>query len=336
MTRMSFRLIKRITTFLLIAAAAISVDAVLFFTNPMQVTDTVIYEMKPGSSVNRLAKELAQRKLIQRPIYLSLWARLTGQARNIKVGEYRITPDMTPLNLLKIMVQGKVIQYSLTLVEGWTFWQMMDHIHQSEMLNHHLTGLSDDEIMKRIGHDGEHPEGRFYPDTYHFPKGLDDIQFLKRAYDAMQQILEEKWQQRDIGLPFNNPYDALILASIVEKESALASERGLIAGVFINRLKKGMRLQTDPTVIYGLGKDFDGDIKFRDLRNDTPYNTYTRKGLPPTPIAMPGQGAIEAVMRPEITNYLFFVARRDQSGSHIFSSSLEEHEDAVNKHQRKR
>ena len=190
--------------------------------------------------------------------------------------------------------------------------------------------------MQLIGHEGVHPEGQFYPDTYHFPKGMDDIRFLQRAHAAMQQKLEEKWQQRDVGLPFNNSYEALILASIVEKESALASERRLIAGVFINRLKKGMRLQTDPTVIYGLGKNFDGDIKFRYLRNDTPYNTYTRKGLPPTPIAMPGQGAIEAVMHPESTNYLYFVAHSDKSGSHIFSSSLDEHETAVNKHQRKR
>lgn len=333
---MRFRSIKRIFIFLIFVAVAVCVDAFLFFNKPMQMTDTVIYEMKPGSSVNRLSKELAQQGLIQRPVYLSLWARINGQATKIKVGEYRLTQEMTPLDLLNMLVQGKVIQYSLTLVEGWTFWQMMEQINQSDMLNHHLAGLSDNEIMKRIGHEGEHPEGRFYPDTYHFPKGLDDIRFLQRAYDAMQQILNKKWQQRDVGLPFDNPYDALILASIVEKESALASERKLIAGVFINRLKKGMRLQTDPTVIYGLGKDFDGDIKFRDLRMDTPYNTYTRKGLPPTPIAMPGLGAIEAVMQPEETNYLYFVARRDQSGSHIFSSSLEDHEAAVNQHQRKR
>ena len=321
---------------MLLVITTVGLDAFLFLTSPMRLTDTVIYEMKPGSSVNRLSKELAQQGLIERPIYLSLWARINGQATKIKVGEYRITPGMTPLNMLDMMVLGKVIQYSLTLVEGWTFWQMMDQINQSEFLVHQLNGLSDEEIMKHIGHEGEHPEGQFYPDTYHFPKGMNDIHFLQRAYDAMQQKLEEKWQQRDVGLPFNNSYEALILASIVEKESALASERRLIAGVFINRLKKGMRLQTDPTVIYGLGKNFDGDIKFRDLRNDTPYNTYTRKGLPPTPIAMPGLGAIEAVMHPENTSYLYFVAHSDKSGSHIFSSSLDEHEAAVTKHQRKR
>ncbi len=333
---MRFRIIPTLFKLLFIAGLAISVDAFVFFKSPMQTTESIIYEMKPGSSVNRLSKDLKQMGLIQRPIYLSLWARINGQARKIKVGEYQITPQMTPFELLNMMVQGKVIQYSLTLVEGWTFWQMMDHINQSEMLSHHLTDLPDEEIMKRIGHEGEHPEGRFFPDTYHFPKGLDDIRFLQRAYDAMQQTLENKWQQRDVGLPFKDSYEALILASIVEKESALPSERKLIAGVFINRMKKGMRLQTDPTVIYGLGKNFDGDIKFRDLRKDTPYNTYTRKGLPPTPIAMPGVGAIEAVMQPENSSYLYFVARRDQSGSHVFSSSLDEHEAAVNEHQRKR
>jgi UPF0755 protein len=234
------------------------------------------------------------------------------------------------------MVKGKVRQYSLTLVEGWTFWQMLEQVRQSEILQHTLTGKSDEQIMTAIGHHGEHPEGRFYPDTYHFPKGLNDVQFLKRAYDEMQQRLQKAWRQRAVGLPFDSPYEALIMASIVEKESALPSERTRIAGVFINRLRKGMRLQTDPTVIYGLGRNFDGDIRFRDLRRDTPYNTYTRRGLPPTPIAMPGQGAIDAVMNPDTTNYLYFVARGDASGSHVFSETLEEHEAAVNKYQRKR
>ncbi|TNF37261.1 MAG: endolytic transglycosylase MltG, partial [Gammaproteobacteria bacterium] len=290
MTAMSVKLLKSTTILLFIAASAISIDAFLFFTRPMPITADFIYEMKPGASLKRMSQDLATLDVIKRPVYLTWWARINGQAKQIKVGEYQITRGMTPLNLLEAMVQGKVIQYALTLVEGWTFWQMMDYINQSELLIHNLRDLSDEEIMKRLGYEGQHPEGRFFPDTYHFPKGMDDVRFLQRAYMAMQQKLEQAWQQRDLGLPFKDPYEALILASIVEKESALPSERKLIAGVFINRLRKGMRLQTDPTVIYGLGRNFDGDIRFRDLKNDTPYNTYTRKGLPPTPIAMPGQG----------------------------------------------
>ncbi|MCW9004993.1 MAG: endolytic transglycosylase MltG [Gammaproteobacteria bacterium] len=330
---MSFRKIIILSVILMITAC---LDIYLFMTQPMNIKETLAYEIKTGSSVSVLSKNLHNQNIISRPYYLSIYARLTGQAGKLKVGEYILNPGMSPHQLLTTIVSGKVKQYSITLVEGNTFWQMMDLINNSPYLSHNLNNLSDNEIMSRLGYANQHPEGQFYPDTYHFPKGLSDIDFLHRAYDQMQQHLNEAWQNRDIGLPFKTPYEALIMASIVEKESALASERTTIAGVFINRLRKRMRLQTDPTVIYGLGRNFDGDIRYRDLRNDTPYNTYTRKGLPPTPIAMPGIGSIEAVMHPENTDYIFFVAKGDGSGQHEFSSTLAEHEKLVDKYQRKR
>jgi len=327
---------KKILLLAIALLLATAVDMYLFLNQPMLNADTVTYELAPGSSVSSMAKQLKQKGLIKRHYYISLWARLSGQARKLKAGEYKIEAGMTPGQLLSAMVNAKVQQYSITLVEGWTIWQMMSQINASPNLKHSLIENSNEQIMKKIGREGEHPEGRFYPDTYHFPKGMSDVQFLKRAYAEMAMRLQAAWETRDKGLPFNNAYEALIMASIVEKESALAEERTRIAGVFINRLNKRMRLQTDPTVIYGLGEKFNGDIRFKDLRTDTPYNTYTRRGLPPTPIAMPGQGAIDAVMHPDKTEYLYFVARGDKSGSHVFSTNLKDHEKAVDKFQRKR
>ena len=318
------------------AAIAVATDMSIFLNKPLPVQSTILYEFKAGSSVATLSKDLTQQGLIDRPYYLSIWTRITGKARKLKAGEYEIKPGMSPNDLLHAMIHARVQQYSITLVEGRTFWQMMNQINEASNLKHQLRGLTDSEIMEKIGHPGEHPEGRFYPETYHFPKAMSDVQFLKRAYKEMQMRLEKAWRNRAKGLPFKNSYEALIMASIVEKESALASERSRIAGVFINRLNRRMRLQTDPTVIYGLGEKFDGDIRFRDLRRDTPYNTYTRRGLPPTPIAMPGQGAIDAVMHPDKTEYIYFVARSDQSGSHVFSTTLKDHEKAVDQFQRKK
>jgi peptidoglycan lytic transglycosylase G len=327
---------KKILLLSIALVLATAVDMYLFLNQPMSNKETVLYELSLGSSVSSMSQELKRKGLIKRHYYISLWARVSGQATKLKAGEYKIEPGMSPAQLLNAMVNAKVQQYSLTLVEGWTIWQMMSHINASPYLKHTLIENSTTQIMKKIGHEGEHPEGRFYPDTYYFPKGMSDVQFLKRAYQEMSVRLQNAWASRDHKLPFKDPYEALIMASIVEKESALAEERTRIAGVFINRLNKRMRLQTDPTVIYGLGEKFNGDIRFRDLRNDTPYNTYTRKGLPPTPIAMPGQGAINAVMRPDTTEYLYFVARGDQSGSHVFSTNLKDHKKAVDTYQRKR
>lgn len=334
--RMCFKFFKISIFILVIACLAVVIDMAVFFSKPMLAQSTVLYEFKPGSSVVSLSQDLNRRGLIDRDYYLSIWTRITGKARKLKAGEYEITPEMTPNDLLNAMIHARVQQYSITLVEGRSFWQMMNQINQSKHLKHDLGDLDNDKIMAKLGYAGEHPEGRFYPDTYHFPKGMSDIKFLKRAYREMETRLQSAWESRQQQLPYKNSYEALIMASIVEKETALANERTRIAGVFINRLNKNMRLQTDPTVIYGLGEKFDGDIRFRDLRRDTPYNTYTRHGLPPTPIAMPGQGAIDAVMHPDKTRYIYFVARSDQSGSHVFSTTLKDHQKAVNLFQRKR
>jgi len=240
---------------------------------------------------------------------------------------------MTARELLDQVVAGRVVEYPLVLVEGWTFRQFLDAIEEAPKLTRTLNGLSPRAIMERLGHPGEHPEGRFFPDTYYYSSGQTELAILANAYDKMQKLLQQEWEKRDNNLPFKDPYEALILASIVEKETGRADERRMIAGVFVNRLRHGMRLQTDPTVIYGMGESFDGNLRLKDLRRDTPYNTYTRPGLPPTPVAMPGKESLQAVMHPVITGALYFVARGD--GSHDFSSTLEEHNKAVIKYQLK-
>ena len=293
-----------------------------------------VYILAPGSSVSGLAQDLSNKGYLRSPVYLRVLARWKGLAQKIKAGEYQLQPGTTPEQLLEQLVAGKVTSYSLTLVEGWNFRQLLAAVAGHPVLQHTLHDLSDQEIMKRLGHEGEHPEGRFLSDTYHFPRGSTDLALLGRAYDAMQQTLKEEWEKRETGLPLETPYQALILASIVEKETGLASERAQIAGVFIRRLKKGMLLQTDPTVIYGMGAEFDGNIRRRDLKRDTPYNTYLRKGLPPTPIAMPGVDAIRAALNPEKGKSLYFVAKGD--GSHYFSDTLKQHNDAVRKYQLKK
>jgi len=288
-----------------------------------------------GSSIRSLANQLVEKGLLQDKTYFLIWGKINRQETRLQAGEYLIKPGSSLAGLLDNMVSGKVIQHNITLIEGSTFRQMLEIIHQNPVITKQLENLGDEEIMKKLGHEGEHPEGRFYPDTYYISRGVTDIELLNRAYNSMQQILEAEWQQREMDLPLQTPYEALILASIVEKESAVAEERPLIAGLFINRLRKKMRLQTDPTVIYGI-ENYDGNIRFRDLRKDTPYNTYTRNGLPPTPIASPGREAITATLHPEKTEYLYFVAYGDGSGRHVFSTNLEDHEKAVDQYQRKK
>lgn len=303
---------------------------------PNYLDQEQIVELKPGATIRSLTRQLEQLGLIDHPELLILWSRLNGDAKRLQVGEYTVHPAMTLSQLLSDITTGHVRQYPLQLLEGWTFKQFMQAISDNEAIDHQLAGLDHKQILQQLNISYDHPEGLFFPDTYYFHKNISDINILKRAYTQMQSHLDNLWQQRDKELPFESPYQALIMASIVEKESAVAEERTLIAGVFINRLRRNMRLQTDPTVIYGLGDSYDGDIRFRDLRNDTPYNTYTRKGLPPTPIAMPGLGALKAVMHPEKSDYLYFVAINDNSGRHKFSSTLEEHNKAVDLYQRKR
>lgn len=293
-------------------------------------------ELKRGDTVRTLANRLEQQQLIEHPQLLILWARMKGLATRLQAGEYTIHPGTSLAELINDMVSGRVRQYSLTLVEGWTFRQFIQAVDKHEAIDHTLHNLTNEQIMAALGFENQHPEGRFFPETYFIHRNITDVEVLLRAHNLMTQNLRRLWDGRDENLPFKNSYEALILASIVEKESAVAEERSVIAGVFINRLRKKMRLQTDPTVIYGLGENYDGDIRFRDLRTDTPYNTYTRRGLPPTPIAMPGIEALQAVMHPAQTDYLYFVALNDASGRHVFSSTLEQHEKAVDKYQRGR
>ena len=295
--------------------------------------ETIVFSR--GSSTRTLANQLIERGFLQHKNYFLIWGKLNRQATRLQAGEYLIAPGSTLAQLLEQMVAGNVLQHNITLIEGYTFRQVLESIHQNPIIKAELLDLSDEEIMTRLGHEGEHPEGRFYPDTYYISRGVTDVELLGRAYDSMAAILAEEWLQREEGLPLKSAYEALTLASIVEKESAIAEERPLIAGLFINRLRKKMRLQTDPTVIYGI-KNYDGNIRFRDLRKDTPYNTYTRYGLPPTPIALAGREAIHATLHPDKTKYLYFVAYSDGSGKHVFSTNLKDHEKAVDRYQRKK
>ncbi|MCG8426892.1 MAG: endolytic transglycosylase MltG [Chromatiales bacterium] len=317
--------------------AWVMMDFNQFKTTPLNIQPGgIAYLLEPGTSVTSLAKDLADQGVLDNPLYLRVLARLEGSAAKIKAGEYQIPEGTTPLALLNLLVAGEVINHSLTLIEGWSFREVRQAVAEHTILEQTLTDLTDEEVMIRLGRTGEHPEGRFLPDTYHFPRGTTDLAFLKRALEAMDRVLTEKWKKREKNLPLKSPYEALILASIIEKETGLATERPEIAGVFIRRLRKGMKLQTDPTVIYGMGDQYNGNIRRKDLRTDTPYNTYTRKGLTPTPIAMPGALAIEAALHPKPGKSLYFVAKGDGSGSHYFSSTLKEHNRAVRKYQLKK
>lgn len=263
-----------------------------------------------------------------------LLARQMDAAGKLKVGEYALAPDLTPRELLQRMRDGRVIQYRTTLVEGWNFRQLRAALAAADPLEHETDGMDDAALMAALGHPGQHPEGRFLPETYLYQRGDSDLDILRRAHAAMEQALAEAWAARADDAPLATPYEALTLASIVEKETGQASERPQIAGVFARRLRKGMLLQTDPTVIYGMGSAYDGNIRRRDLTTDTPYNTYTRAGLPPTPIAMPGHAALQAAVNPAPGDALYFVSRND--GSHVFSATYAEHNRAVDCYQRRR
>ncbi len=265
------------------------------------------------------------------PLYWRALARWMGVAGHLRAGEYALIPGMTPRMLLANMAAGEVIQHRFTIVEGWTFAQLREALARATELKRTLASLSDADIMRLLGAGGVSPEGWFMPETYQFVKGMSDANILRRAFASMHRKLDALWAERAADLPLDSPYQALILASIVEKETAQPAERAIIAGVFEHRLKLGMRLQTDPAVIYGLGSSYDGKIHARDLETDTPYNTYTRAGLPPTPIAMPGAASLAAVLHPVATDALYFVARGD--GTHEFSATLEAHNRAVEKYQ---
>ena len=295
--------------------------------------EEVDYSIKSGSSLSFVIYDLANKDIIKHPRYLLWYARLNGLANEMKAGDYRLTNKLTTKEFLDDIFNGKVIQYSLTIIEGWSFKQLIEVINKHPQIEHSILNLSEKEIMDKLGLTGIHHEGQFLPDTYHFPKQLTDLEFLKRAHSSMQTVLNDEWDNRADNLIYNNSYEALIMASIIEKETGLASEREQISGVFLRRLNLKMRLQTDPTVIYGMGDKFKGNLRKRDLERDTPYNTYRRRGLPPTPIALPGRKAIYAALHPAEGDALYFVSRGD--GSHVFSATLKEHNNAVIKYQLK-
>lgn len=281
------------------------------------------YIVEPGSSLTRVAHDLNTLGLVRTPFFFIFAAWKNGWHNSIQAGEYRFLPGVSPLRMLEQMAKGKVLLHKLTIQEGWNFHQLMYAVNGHPTLVPTLAGLSDADIMQALGVVGMHPEGRFYPDTYLFPRGTHDVTILRLAYQEMQKILIEEWQERMPNLPLENPDEALILASIVETEALLDTEQPRIAGVFIRRLQKGMRLQADPTVIYALGEGFNRRLRRRHLDVESPYNTYRNAGLPPTPIAMPSRGALHAALHPEDGTALYFLASGD--GSHYFSDTLEEH-----------
>jgi UPF0755 protein len=290
----------------------------------------VSFTLAPGDGFAAvLAKLRAVGVDAGRDLEWRLLARQLEVDDRLQAGEYAIAEGITPRELLLKMARGEVVQYRFTLVEGWTFRQLRAALSRDEHVAQTLADKSNEEIMAALGRPGLHPEGRFLPETYLFSRNTGDLELLRRMLEGMDAALAEAWNARTPELPLGSPDELLALASIVEKETGAPEERALIAGVFVHRLRVGMRLQTDPTVIYGLGSAYDGDIRRRDLETDTPYNTYTRDGLPPTPIAMPGRAALAAASRPQETDDLFFVAIGDGSGRHVFSATLEEHNAAV-------
>jgi UPF0755 protein len=286
-------------------------------------------QVDQGVSVRTVLTQLTGQGALANTRAVELYLRVHALRPKVLAGMYEIPPHASPAQILELFEQGKVILEQLTVVEGSTFADFRRELDQHAAVTHTLAGKTPAEVMTALGHPGENPEGRFFPDTYRFAAKTTDRDILLLAYNSMQKLLEAAWPQRSSGLPFDTPYQALILASIVEKETGLAAERPRIAGVFVSRLHKGMRLQSDPTVIYGLGASYDGDIRTRDLVTDTPYNTYTRGGLPPTPIALPGRESILAALRPLDTGELYFVATASGDGGHHFSRTLEEHNAAV-------
>lgn len=291
----------------------------------------VVIELLPGATFAQLTGKLEREGLLKNPSWLTLYAVITSQATRVKAGEYLVQPGISPLGLLELFTKGEVISYQVTFVEGWRFKDLLNQLAGQVKLKHLLSGLSESQIMQRLGQPGQHPEGLFFPDSYQYVSGTSDLEILRRAYQKMQQVLDDEWPRRAVDLPYESPYEALIMASIIEKETGVAEERARIAGVFVRRLKKGMRLQTDPTVIYGLGQEFKGNLTRKHLKQRTPYNTYQMKGLPPTPIALVGREAIHAALHPHNGSSLYFVAKGD--GTHFFSDTLQQHSEAVRQFQ---
>lgn len=313
-----------------IAAGMVALQFNQFLNAPVVVPEAgTTYEVRPGTAFRQISDDLANQGIVESPTFLRLYARFSGKANRIHAGEYLIEAGTSPRELLDVFVSGDVQLYSFTIVEGWTFRELVEALVIDDVVEQSIVYEDWPAVLESFAADASHPEGLFLPQTYSFPKGTRDIDVLRQAYDLMQSTLADEWAGRDENLPINSAYEALILASIIEKETALASERPQIAGVFVRRLEQRMRLQTDPTVIYGIGVEFNGNLTRRDLRTDTPYNTYTRGGLPPTPIALPGKAAINAALHPADGTAVYFVATGLGDGSHKFSDTKAEHDAAV-------
>lgn len=298
---------------------------------PLPIEEKTTVVLDRGQSFSEFAKRLGADGLIERPVLWTLRARLLGQARKVQAGEYQISPGDSAAVLLQKLLSGAVVNYQIQVIEGWTVRQALRALAQHPQLRQELAGVDEHTLLDVLGLPGGHAEGMFFPDTYQFSRGASDADILRRAYDALQARLASAWESRAAGLPYESAYEALVAASLVEKETGREEDRAQIAQVFVSRLNRRMRLQTDPSVIYGIGPSFNGDLTRRDLRTDTPYNTYTRKGLPPTPIALVGEASLDAALHPTAGEYLYFVSRGD--GSSQFSVSLEEHRAAVRKYQ---
>ncbi|HYC43158.1 MAG TPA: endolytic transglycosylase MltG [Noviherbaspirillum sp.] len=325
---------KKFLAAIIILALFVSAMLAFWAHRPILATaePPIEFAIKPGSGVRSSAEQIAEAGVPLNPTLFHLLARFSGKGTRLKAGNYELKPGTTPMTLIDQLVRGEFAQESLAIIEGWTFKQMRQAIDGHPKIRHDTTGLSDKELLAKISTEYKHPEGLFFPDTYLFAKGSSDLQIYKQAHALLQKRLEEAWNNRARNVPYKSPYEALIMASIVEKETGQKSERNMIAAVFVNRLRLGMLLQTDPTVIYGMGDRFQGNIRKKDLETDTPYNTYTRPGLPPTPIALPGAESLAAALNPANSNALYFVARGN--GTSEFSNNLADHNRAVNKYQR--
>jgi UPF0755 protein len=329
------RLLNKFLMLVLLAFFAMAGWVIYFAKQPVNLP-TTSYDLvlKHGSSLRGIAQQMVREGILAEPWTFIFLIRAQGLAGDIKAGNYELRAGMTNYDLFLMITDGITSQRSIVFIEGWTFAQVREALNRHEDVRHLSMPMTNEEILRQIGATENVAEGLFFPDSYFFDSGMSDLDILKRAYETMQRKLAKAWEGRAPGLPYRTPYEALIMASIVEKETGLASERPMIASVFLNRLRIGMRLQTDPTVIYGLGETFDGNLRKRDLLQDNEYNTYTRSGLPPTPIAMPGMAAIEAALHPAQSKALYFVGKGD--GSHAFSSSLHEHNRAVTRYQLRR
>jgi UPF0755 protein len=327
------RALRMLAAALLVLAAIAGVGvatAFQWYREPIAaLAEPTAVEVAPGEGLAAVAQKLAADGVIDRPRLWTLFGRYEGKSTRLRAGEYALEPGLSPAGVLDLLVSDRVVLHSITIVEGWTYAQALAAVRAAPILRRTLDDATPEQVMAKLGSRGVHPEGQLFPDTYLVARGTSDLDLLRLAHERLQKELADAWTQRLDGLPLDGPYDALILASIVEKETGAPDERPRIAGVFVNRLRLGMRLQTDPTVIYGLGERYDGDIRSRDLKTDTPYNTYTRAGLPPTPIALVGREALRAATRPLTTDDLFFVATGLGDGRHVFSKTYAEHARAV-------